>query len=176
MWAPRQPLLGDFEPCDAEKRQSGPCRVAWPPRFLRDKRGLKGVTRLPRATSAVGEKSPVPQQSAESFPSSPHSGLHSRPYQGSEGHYSCWTELPLSTPGTGGQVESATQRTNLDSLEGPPLELRVRVAPRSLGSGAPGMGDHKPQSPSPQLSRGCKLRKALPWKTLPEQVSTLPRK
>lgn len=74
MGAPRQPLLGDFEPHNVRGRQSDPRRVAQLLHFLRDKRNPRGMTHLPGATQAVGEKPGSPAGSAVSFPSSPSSG------------------------------------------------------------------------------------------------------
>lgn len=61
--APRHPLLGDFEPGNVGRRQSGPCRAAWLPCFLRDRRSPRGLTHLPGTEQGVSERSQGPQQS-----------------------------------------------------------------------------------------------------------------
>lgn len=63
MGAPQDPPLGDFEPGNVGRRQSDPCRAAWPSRFVRDARSPRGLTHSPRAAQGVRERSQVSPQS-----------------------------------------------------------------------------------------------------------------
>lgn len=137
--APWHPLLGDFEPGNARKRQSSPCRAAQPPHFLRDRRSPRGVTRSPRTAQRVTERSQVPS------PLQP-CPFHLAPLLGlSWASPGCGGTLPLAgqscvpkhTWHQGGRQRLPHKGQALLCYREPPQGLRNdRRAPKSLGSGA----------------------------------------